>query len=919
MVAEASKKELSRREFFYAVGTAAPALSLLPAMATGTPRTPPEAEEVDSSAKFSPIDLSTYFNSSSRDFGARQISAYLRVMVVDQHSEKDALIRVPGGRRNLQGIPFLLGPEEIDSKSWIVLSTTGRSGATPRVEIPVQQKACFLCLASFTDFDENESPRHGEILVPKTGQHLADVVLVYEDGKTLALPIRRGFESSAPFQPGWANNPNFAARLPGKTRARKLGEPLPSATGWGPLQTVVTSDDPRSSGNGTLWISALENPEPDKLLRAVRLEAVAEDRLAVCGLTLYHHSAYPLRFEPRALYRISLPEAPPVELDRWQVDVDLGEVGRTFALPDFHPDAWVNSPAAGLGEWEGTSTSAPHLYVEVAANVNATLSLRDSKTGDRWSFDLSKVVPGKELASERGGGRIEIVEQGRRWIHIRVIDPDTRKPTPVRVAIRSKEGRYIPPYGHRSEINTGWFQDYGADVKLMDTSFAYVDGTFQVELPPGEFYLELTKGFEHRAVRQKVEIQPGQRELTVEFPRFCNLRSQGWVTADTHVHFLSPTTCLLEAQAEGLNLVNLLAAQLGGLFTSIGDLSYGPLTTPDQECMVWMGTENRQHFLGHISLEGMRGQPVFPLSADGPEEAYIGDPLWSSMAEWADVCHQRGGLVVSPHFPYPMGEIATDIVLGKIDAVEILPHDDPAIQFHPLEQFNSLRYVNWYHYLNCGYRLPAVSGTDKMGANVPVGANRVYVYLGQQEFNYPNYAKAVRAGNTFATSGPLLIFHADGRSPGEEIRLGAGGGTIEVTADAQSFVPFHRLEVVYNGKIVAAREEAAGARSLRLVEKIQVPGPGWLAARCASQLGPTTDWNFKIAAHTSPVYLQVPGQELFSTEAAAYLLNLIEGAQMYVARLATRPGAETFAKTLKVYADARAALHRRMHQQAIPH
>ena len=79
----------------------------------------------------------------------------------------------------------------------------------------------------------------------------------------------------------------------------------------------------------------------------------------------------------------------------------------------------------------------------------------------------------------------------------------------MRLAFRSKEGRYIPPYGHRTEINDGWFQDYGADVKLMDTSFAYVDGTFQVELPPGEVYLEMTKGFEHQAVRRKIEIQAG--------------------------------------------------------------------------------------------------------------------------------------------------------------------------------------------------------------------------------------------------------------------------------------------------------------------------------------------------------------------------------------------------------------------------
>ena len=269
-----------------------------------------------------------------------------------------------------------------------------------------------------------------------------------------------------------------------------------------------------------------------------------------------------------------------------------------------------------------------------------------------------------------------------------------------------------------------------------------------------------------------------------------------------------------------------------------GIFRMGPCFRADRDSMVWVGSENRQHILGHIGLEGVQGKPVFPMSADGPSEAYLGDPIWTSMAEWADVCRQRQGLAVAVHFPYPTGEIAADIVLGKIDAVEIWPQDDPKVHHKVIEEFDSLRYLDWYHYLNCGYRLPAVAGTDKMGAYMPAGTNRVYAYLGQEEFNYPNFAKAVRAGNTFATSGPLLMFHADGHPPGAEITLGAGGGTIEVTADAQCFVPIHRLEVIFNGKVVAAQEEPAGARSIHLTEKIKVEGPGWLAARCSSQSGP---------------------------------------------------------------------------------
>jgi hypothetical protein len=220
-----------------------------------------------------------------------------------------------------------------------------------------------------------------------------------------------------------------------------------------------------------VWICALENPEPDRSLRAVRMEARSADALVICGLSLYHRAENPLRCEPRALYRITLPEAAAEAKTRWRVDVDLGTVGRTFTLPDFQPEAWLAASAKRLGEEAKGSPSARYLYAEVIASAGATMTLNDSKAGKQYAFELSKVVPGSELEATEGGGRIEIVEHGRRWLHCQVLDSDSKWLTPVPLAFRSKEGRYIPPYGHRTEINTGWFQDYGADIKLMDTSF----------------------------------------------------------------------------------------------------------------------------------------------------------------------------------------------------------------------------------------------------------------------------------------------------------------------------------------------------------------------------------------------------------------------------------------------------------------
>jgi hypothetical protein len=261
------------------------------------------------------------------------------------------------------------------------------------------------------------------------------------------------------------------------------------------------------------------------------------------------------------------------------------------------------------------------------------------------------------------------------------------------------------------------------------------------------------------------------------------------------------------------------------------------------------------------------------------------------------------------HFPYPTAEIAADIALGKIDAVELQPREID-------EQFNSLRFLDWYRYLNCGYRLPAVAGTDKMNASVAAGAFRAYANLGQQGFGFASWAEAVRNGRTFMTSGPLLKFQADGREPGGEITLGNRGGSIEITAQARSTVPVHRLEVVYNGKVIASRLEAPGARELTLRESVKVEGPGWVAARCASRY---TYSGIRVAAHTSPVYLTAPGQELFSAPVASYMLTLIDGSEAWLNKLAIRPDPERHARILKVFSDARERLHQRMHKHGIRH
>ena len=503
---------------------------------------------------------------------------------------------------------------------------------------------------------------------------------------------------------------------------------------------------------------------------------------------------------------------------------------------------------------------------------------------------------------------MEVLAPRNTWLHVTVRDGAGGRAVPSRVHFRAPDGRYLPPYGFRQEVNDNWFEDYGNDLKLHGTEYAYVDGTFQTELPVGEVYAEVFKGFEFRPLRQKLTIQPGQRELSLDLQRDLDWRRRGWVTADTHVHFISPQTAWLQGQAEGLNLINLLASQWGDLYTNVGDLSGGLSGVSRDDTLVWVGTENRQHLLGHMSLLGVQGEPVFPMTTGGPAESYIGDPTWTTMAAWADEARRKDGVVVIPHFPNPYCEVAADIIQGKIDAVEINMGDF------------RMQIGEWYRYLNCGYRVAAVGGTDKMSAGMPVGAIRTYARLegeaASAPFSFAAWAAAVRAGRTFTTTGPLIDLTVEGRSPGDEIQLPAEGGTLHVEARAELVVPFQRLEVVLNGEVVASEVAQDGAYRASVSLPLHVPGSAWIAARCTSETPRWIGSPRPVAAHTSPVYVVAGGADLFSPSDATYMLTLLEGGLTWLDTLSIPADAERQATNRRVFEGAREALHQRLHARA---
>ena len=367
-----------------------------------------------------------------------------------------------------------------------------------------------------------------------------------------------------------------------------------------------------------------------------------------------------------------------------------------------------------------------------------------------------------------------------------------------------------------SDLGT-WHIDVGGDLRLGRSTYAYIDGTCQGWLPRGDVIVDVARGYEYEPIRTVVQIAPGQRELELRLHRWTSMNAEGWYSGDSHVHFLSAQGSVLEQQCEDLNVVNLLQSQWGSLFTNTEDFTGGPLGTDDGRYVTWVSQENRQPFFGHMVLWGLR-QPVMPWCTDGPNEAELGAWQETTMSDWADRCHEQGGTVVIPHFPWPNGEPAVLIATDRADAVEMVVQ-------------RRLQHAEYYRYLNGGYQLPLVGGTDKMSSDVPVGLYRTYANLGDEAFSFEGWTRAVREGRTFLSGGPIVRLRVDGHDIGDTVRI-AGPGTVSVEASAESVLPMAGLQIVLNGDVVAEVAETAPARRLEVRAEIPVVSDAWLAARC---------------------------------------------------------------------------------------
>lgn len=499
------------------------------------------------------------------------------------------------------------------------------------------------------------------------------------------------------------------------------------------------------------------------------------------------------------------------------------------------------------------------------------LARRDAENGPAYEV---VAIRRAELPAEMTG---LLPEQRRtRTVRVRVRDAATGRAVASRVNIRDADGEYWPPRGHEKNIAVGWREDVGGDVLLGGRTWAYVPGAFDVDLEAGSYEVEAARGPEYKAAQVSFEV-PATGELPrpeIVLERWIDLASEGWYSGDTHTHFLRPGSGILEARGEDLRVLNILATKWTELVTDALDFSGAPHVLSDGENVVYYNEECRHSFLGHTIFLDLK-ELVYPLSWGGPMEGVPGGTDYPPMATQADRAHAQGAFVSWAHFPFPKGEVAIDLALGKVDSIDLMTFGDPFADVMPFPGMPPPA-KTWYRFLGCGLKLPAAGGTDKMWNTQVSGSVRTYVLV-DGDFSYKAWIEGLRSGRSFVTNGPALTLTAAGHGLGETIAA-TPGEKIPVRAELRSWRPVEWVEILHGGEVVARVENEDARRELTVEAEVVAGASSWIAARAySSELLPfqameaVGAMGIPIAAHTSPIYVEVEGAPARCSEEDAKL------------------------------------------------
>ncbi|HYM12516.1 MAG TPA: CehA/McbA family metallohydrolase [Bryobacterales bacterium] len=477
------------------------------------------------------------------------------------------------------------------------------------------------------------------------------------------------------------------------------------------------------------------------------------------------------------------------------------------------------------------------------------------------------------------GGEDKPVEIRRRvyrrpmgTVEVRVKDGATGELTPARVYAKAADGKTHAP------------QDaYHREGARLGEHFFHTAGRSVMDVPAGKLDIEVTKGFEYFPASKVVEVAPHETTLVeLTLSRMTNLKAEGWYSGSNHIHMNyggnlhdTPGNLMLMAAAEDNDVIEDKICNKDNrifdhqFFTGKPDRR----STPDR--LLYFDEEYRPPFYGHVSFINLTKHLISPFTT-GYEGTAI-ESLYPSNTDMFRVARAEGAIMGYVH-PWSGDPTKTGYAVARGFPVDLALGVTDYLELMSSAMHGRWTTEVWHRALNCGFRISATAGEDSILSlnRTPIlGADRTYAYLGPK-LDYGAWVDAIRAGHTFMTNGPLLDFHIDGRMPGDEIRLPAEGGTIEIDGKLKSLVPLEKFEVWNNGKVIESLAPQGNAPAAEIHKRIQVNHSGWYTLRATGSKSERPTDDFFPLAETGAIYVMCGDQKIRSRADAEYFVRWID-------------------------------------------
>jgi hypothetical protein len=493
---------------------------------------------------------------------------------------------------------------------------------------------------------------------------------------------------------------------------------------------------------------------------------------------------------------------------------------------------------------------------------------------------------------------------------IELLDGATGGSLPGLIRIEDPRGATVPLEGLLSRGD-------GLDPALPIHRWSVLPGRATIRVPRAKLVVSAVHGLDTRVSVVELDLTERDRaDVSVALSRFTDLRGRGLYSANTHLHLMKLSLDRAARQlteipaADGLDVVFVSYLERPGEDRDYVSNQYTAadlrILQTKSGVLFGNGEEHRHNFgpygegYGHVMLLNI--PHLYAPVSIGPgitNAGLDGIPLRRAI----HAARRDGSTVVWCHNFSGLENIANWIAGG--------PHALNIFDGAP-ESLGSYDEV-FYRFLSAGLRVPLSTGTDWFIYDL----SRVYVVLDAAPTGARDWLRALEAGRSFITNGPLLEFLVDDCGPGASVRL-TEPGTVRVVAHAKSRVDFGRVEVVRNGRVVchSASRAEDGYFAADITGDIDVAEPCWLALRVppadpsSGMRSPSSDFGLPLFAHTSAVYVQIGDRLVFDAAVAAGLLGDVKRKRDEVLDKASFRDVGDRAAVVAVYEEGIAALNR---------